>query len=393
MKYLSTILQPAQLGFLALLVGAGLLIALFVLDILHFYIVASPSMEPVLPVGSLILVRKAKTYNPKDIITFAYPYKGTTEFVTHRIRSVETQDGVTTFTTQGEANLIQDQAEVAVDQVVGKVTLHLPYLGYLVALLQKVGSELPFTKARLLAQASSSENTVSIHAGSIVLNTEISYPVPAGSNFLSFKYNFLSQDVAGFDEPGLVVSLDGVERYQVWASEVNGALGETASSGWQTVILDLDTPQAAGVVTFKTENTGDALFPSWAHIDAVEFLTTLLPENMPPTPQKIQNLVVTNDSLEYVTLTFSAPENAAHYAIRFSDSIILDFNWPYLPTSERVDYLVSGQSQLHAPRLAGNPETFVFKKTALNPIRTIGVRSENITGELSEIAVVQLPAF
>ena len=91
--------------------------------------VATGSMEPDLPVGSLIFV---KSVNYEDIaigddITFA---KGDgSVLVTHRV--IDKSEQKKTLTTQGIANNVAD-SPISYNDVIGKVFFSIPFIGYIV---------------------------------------------------------------------------------------------------------------------------------------------------------------------------------------------------------------------------------------------------------------------
>lgn len=93
----------------------------------RLYIVDSGSMEPELPLNSLIVVNEKKTdsIDVGDVIT--YQVSSNTK-ITHRVIEIEDNDY---FITQGDANNIEDAAPVQRENVIGVVTLAIPYLGYL----------------------------------------------------------------------------------------------------------------------------------------------------------------------------------------------------------------------------------------------------------------------
>ncbi len=95
------------------------------------YTVVSGSMEPTFSTGDYV-VDKVKSFDQVkkgDIITF----KSDDTIVTHRVKKV-TAKGVTT---QGDANNIQDQAEVSADEYIGHYLFVIPKLGIVVELLQQ----------------------------------------------------------------------------------------------------------------------------------------------------------------------------------------------------------------------------------------------------------------
>ena len=77
----------------------------------------SGSMEPNMPVDSLIFVKQTdpSTLKKNDVITFTIDVEGT--LVTHRIVSVRTEDR--TFITKGDANPVSDSVTVSRDKILG----------------------------------------------------------------------------------------------------------------------------------------------------------------------------------------------------------------------------------------------------------------------------------
>lgn len=91
--------------------------------------VLTPSMEPELPVGSLLIIAPVD-YEDIDIgddITFVRDSNLT--LVTHRV--IEKNDSEMMITTQGIANNVAD-SPIEYENVVGKVRFHILYLGYLI---------------------------------------------------------------------------------------------------------------------------------------------------------------------------------------------------------------------------------------------------------------------
>lgn len=103
---------------------------------IRLFVVQSGSMEPAIKTGAVILVKPAEKYVKDDIISFLISpsaeldKKATT--VTHRIAEVHDDEGRLTYTTKGDANEDTDRETVTQRQVLGKVSLILPYLGYIV---------------------------------------------------------------------------------------------------------------------------------------------------------------------------------------------------------------------------------------------------------------------
>ena len=89
--------------------------------------VLTGSMQPTLPVGTLIYVKETDPAQLEvgDVVT--YRLDGDT-MVTHRV--VEINPEAQTLITQGDANEDPD-GEIAFDRIVGKMDFSIPYLGYI----------------------------------------------------------------------------------------------------------------------------------------------------------------------------------------------------------------------------------------------------------------------
>jgi signal peptidase len=108
------------LGYCALLAGG-----------LKPVVVYSGSMEPALPIGSLVALREtpAARVAAGDVITFDDPYEHG-HLVTHRVVSVfETPRG-RVYRTKGDANAAVDPWQITLPGNVGTPSLVIPYAGY-----------------------------------------------------------------------------------------------------------------------------------------------------------------------------------------------------------------------------------------------------------------------
>ena len=97
------------------------------------YTVITGSMEPSVPVGSVVYAKaiEPSSLEPDDIVVF---YDGRSTIpVTHRV--VENQTENSEIITKGDANDTNDITPIPYQNVIGKVVLHLPALGHLLALL------------------------------------------------------------------------------------------------------------------------------------------------------------------------------------------------------------------------------------------------------------------
>ncbi|WP_050637368.1 signal peptidase I [Candidatus Stoquefichus sp. SB1] len=98
----------------------------------NYKTVLTGSMEPVIPVGSIVITKEQSSYEMEDIISF----QEEGSVITHRIISIDRER----YITKGDANNVADTEEVQQKQILGKVILTIPLLGYLVMwLMSPVG--------------------------------------------------------------------------------------------------------------------------------------------------------------------------------------------------------------------------------------------------------------
>ena len=96
------------------------------------FVILTGSMQPTLPVGSIIFTQNFPAYQVGDIVAF----KTGEVNVTHRIIDFETKDNNILYKTQGDANNTPDSQLIPQDKILGKVYYHLPYLGKLTLFLK-----------------------------------------------------------------------------------------------------------------------------------------------------------------------------------------------------------------------------------------------------------------
>lgn len=90
----------------------------------NYKTVLTGSMEPAIPVGSIVITKEQSSYEIEDIISF----QEEGAIITHRIISIDRER----YITKGDANNVADTEEVQQKQILGKVILMIPLLGYLV---------------------------------------------------------------------------------------------------------------------------------------------------------------------------------------------------------------------------------------------------------------------
>jgi signal peptidase len=135
------LLKPLISGVSILLLVVAGIVALSgktnVLGGYHIYSVLTGSMEPTIPVQSLLLVKKIdpKVIAINDVITFEKP-GSVGILVTHRVITVDHPSETTiNFQTKGDANPIPDSWIVTPDRIRGVVKYHVPRVGAFVTLL------------------------------------------------------------------------------------------------------------------------------------------------------------------------------------------------------------------------------------------------------------------
>lgn len=104
----------------------------FLTGTMKLMIVLSGSMTPVMLPGDMIVVQKIDptTLNVGDVIAFQQPGGKPNTVFTHRIIDIRNTDGLT-FQTKGDANNVKDDFRTPAENVKGRLTFVIPYLGYL----------------------------------------------------------------------------------------------------------------------------------------------------------------------------------------------------------------------------------------------------------------------
>lgn len=126
-------------GVLLMVIVAAACLSLAIPKLLGYdiYVVVSGSMEPNIPVGSIVLCKEVENAQLQtgDVIVFTDPDRGTTP-ITHRVVSNDPATG--SIITKGDANEREDTNPVTYNHVIGKVAMHIPRMGYTAAALTSV---------------------------------------------------------------------------------------------------------------------------------------------------------------------------------------------------------------------------------------------------------------
>ncbi len=96
------------------------------------FVIQSGSMEPSIMTGDIIAVKQENEYKQNDVVTFS---DNSQRVITHRIIEIQQNDDLQ-YITQGDANQSPDPHPIKSDQIIGKVNLVIPKLGFAVAFAQ-----------------------------------------------------------------------------------------------------------------------------------------------------------------------------------------------------------------------------------------------------------------
>ena len=112
---------------------------------IKIFIATSNSMQPTFKTGDVLLVKSQEHYFIGDNISFKV---NQSTIVTHKIKQIIKHDSLndqenhslvkqtTFFLTQGDANKSEDSQLVNQEEVIGKVFMIVPKIGYLIIFLQ-----------------------------------------------------------------------------------------------------------------------------------------------------------------------------------------------------------------------------------------------------------------
>ena len=125
-------LVPALCSILGTLILVAAILTVLPVTVPRFmgyeiYNVLSGSMEPAIPVGSIVYVKETDPAEIAENDVIAFNSMGTV--VTHRVTRNDVVEGE--FVTKGDANEAEDLWTVDYDDLIGKVSFHAPVLGSL----------------------------------------------------------------------------------------------------------------------------------------------------------------------------------------------------------------------------------------------------------------------
>ena len=126
----------AFLGVIAFVAALLIVSVLPITGNIKFFVVQSGSMEPVIKMGSVVMIKPENDYKVGDIITFGR-YSRLKAPTTHRIYQIEDNEGEPFYVTKGDANNAPDFRKIKKSQILGKVVFSIPYVGYAVDFAKK----------------------------------------------------------------------------------------------------------------------------------------------------------------------------------------------------------------------------------------------------------------
>ncbi|MFC1625785.1 signal peptidase I [Patescibacteria group bacterium] len=118
------------IGSFVIAMGMTLLSNFNLLQGYRSFLVQSGSMEPSIMMGDVVITTKASQYRQNDVVTFL-DQGGRT--VTHRVLEIQNTDRGSKLLTKGDANQSKDRDEITPNQVLGKVSLVIPKMGFIIA--------------------------------------------------------------------------------------------------------------------------------------------------------------------------------------------------------------------------------------------------------------------
>jgi len=98
--------------------------------------------------GDVVVIHPQQQYYKNDTITFI---SSDNRLVTHRIINIQEENNQSVITTKGDANRSEDNDTILTSQIIGKVALVVPKLGYLVAFCKSLPGLIVFVIVPIIA--------------------------------------------------------------------------------------------------------------------------------------------------------------------------------------------------------------------------------------------------
>lgn len=192
------------------------------------------SMYPEIEAGEKVIIKKCKTYNVGDIVTYI---NNDESFITHRIISI--QDNL--YYTKGDYNNVQDIEPVTIEQIYGKVIFH--YKPLIPSTLFSFAKYVNSTKVKV---SSKTANPIFIVNG----DNEINITKYGSINNYEFSVkNYSSTKISDVDlNYTIEVIADDIVSYQVFSNNTQIDLSQTfelshTSALEHNYILTIEAPE------------------------------------------------------------------------------------------------------------------------------------------------------
>ena len=141
-NYMISIIMYA---IIVMLIGVGILLLAYFIDIKKSaanvrtplygaYVIVSGSMEPIIKIRDAVVTRRVDSISDikiGDVVTYRAmdeAYYGI--LITHRVVDIQTTNGKTIFVTKGDNNETVDRSPIEFGQIMGKVVMRVPKIGY-----------------------------------------------------------------------------------------------------------------------------------------------------------------------------------------------------------------------------------------------------------------------
>ena len=129
-KYIYRVLMTFVYLLLPVLLAIFIMSRTSLLGGYRTFTVLTGSMEPTIPVGSIVLVAPSSIYQVGDIIAFKRGQKT----ITHRIKTIA--NGM--YQTKGDANDAADPQKISKFQIIGRDIAIIPYVGKVMEFIKTV---------------------------------------------------------------------------------------------------------------------------------------------------------------------------------------------------------------------------------------------------------------
>ena len=98
------------------------------------FCIISGSMEPEIEINDVVLIKEVpqNEIDKGDIISFVV----NGETITHRVINIESRNGELLYTTQGDANNIEDETKITFEDIEGKYIGKIPKIGKIILALK-----------------------------------------------------------------------------------------------------------------------------------------------------------------------------------------------------------------------------------------------------------------